>query len=81
LGELGLIILVAIPLGFIIGYWLCAYIAQALGNDLFRVPMIIELSTYSQAAVVVLFSALVSGLIVRYKLNHLDLVGVLKTRE
>jgi len=81
LGELGLIILVATPLGFIIGYWLCAYIAQALGNDLFRVPMVIELNTYAQAAVVVLVSALISGLIVRYKLDHLDLVGVLKTRE
>jgi putative ABC transport system permease protein len=81
LGELGLITLVAIPLGFIIGYWLCAYIAQALASDLFRVPMIIEVNTYAQAAVVVLVSALISGLIVRYKLNHLDLVEVLKTRE
>ena len=81
MGELGLITLVAIPLGFIIGYWLCAYIAQALGNDLFRVPMIIELSTYAQAAAVVLVSALISGLIVRHKLDHLDFVEVLKTRE
>jgi putative ABC transport system permease protein len=81
LGELGLITLIAIPLGFIIGYWLCAYIAQALGTDLYRVPMVIELITYAQAASVVLVSALISGLIVRYKLDHLDLVEVLKTRE
>ncbi|MBU1184072.1 MAG: ABC transporter permease, partial [Proteobacteria bacterium] len=40
LGELGLITLIAIPLGFIIGYWLCAYIAQALASDLFRVPLV-----------------------------------------
>jgi putative ABC transport system permease protein len=81
LGELGLITLVAIPLGFFIGYWICAYIAQALDNDLFRVPLIIELNTYAQAAAVVLASALISGLIVRHKLDHLDLVEVLKTRE
>ncbi|KQC11524.1 MAG: ABC transporter permease [Smithella sp. SDB] len=81
LGELGLITLVAIPLGFIIGYWICAYIAQALDNDLFRVPLIIQLNTYTQAAAVVLGSALISGLIVRRKLDHLDLVEVLKTRE
>jgi putative ABC transport system permease protein len=81
LGELGMITLVAIPLGFIIGYWICAYIAQALASDLFRVPLIIELNTYAQAAVVVIFSALISGLIVRHKLDHLDLVEVLKTRE
>ena len=81
LGELGLITLVAIPLGFIIGYWICAYVAYALASDLFRVPLIIELSTYAQAAVVILVSALISGLIVRYKLDHLDLVEVLKNRE
>ena len=81
LGELGLITLVAIPLGFIIGYWLCAYIANSLASDLYRVPMIIELNTYAQAAAVVLASALISALIVRRKLDYLDLVEVLKTRE
>ena len=81
LGELGLITLIAIPLGFLIGYWLCAYIAQALASDLFRVPLVIETKTYALAASVVLASAAVSGLIVRHKLDHLDLVEVLKTRE
>jgi len=81
LGELGLITLIAIPLGFFIGYWLCAYIAQALASDLFRVPLVIETKTYALAAAVVLASATVSGLIVRHKLDHLDLVEVLKTRE
>jgi putative ABC transport system permease protein len=81
LGELGLLTLVAIPLGFFIGYWLCAYIAQALASDLYRVPLIIEMKTYSLSAAVVLASATVSGLIVRHKLDHLDLVEVLKTRE
>ena len=81
LGELGLITLAAIPPGFVIGYWICAYIAQSLASDLFRVPLIIEASTYAQAAAVVLVSAVISGLIVRRKLDHLDLVEVLKTRE
>ena len=54
LGELGLITLIAIPLGFLIGYWLCAYIAQALASDLFRVPLVIETKTYALAAAVVL---------------------------
>jgi putative ABC transport system permease protein len=81
LGELGLITLIAIPLGFLIGYWLCAYIAQSLASDLFRVPLQIEMKTYAVAAAVVLASASVSGLIVRRKLDTLDLVEVLKTRE
>ncbi len=81
LGELGFITLVAIPIGFFMGYWICAYIANSVSNDLYRVPTVIELSTYAQAAAVVLFSAVMSGLIVRRKLDHLDLVEVLKTRE
>ncbi len=81
LGELAIIVLAAIPLGFFIGYWLCAYIAQALASDLFRVPLIIEMKTFALAAAVVLSAASVSGLIVRHKLDHLDLVEVLKTRE
>lgn len=81
LGELAVIILLAIPLGFFIGYWLCAYVAYALASDLFRVPMVIELKTYAVAAAVVIFSAVVSGLIIRRKLDHLDLVEVLKTKE
>lgn len=81
LGELGFITLAAIPIGFFMGYWICAYIADAVSNDLYRVPKIIEMSTYAQAAAVVLVSALISGLVVRRKLDHLDLVEVLKTRE
>jgi putative ABC transport system permease protein len=81
LGELGLLVLVAIPLGFAIGYSLCVLIAQALANDLFRIPMVLTGPTYSTAAAVVLASAAASGLIVRRKLDRLDLVEVLKTRE
>ncbi|MBN1472045.1 MAG: FtsX-like permease family protein, partial [Syntrophaceae bacterium] len=81
LGELGFITLVAIPLGFVIGYWICSYVAYALTTDLYRIPLVIELKTYTLAAAVVIFSAIVSGVIVRHKLNNLDLVAVLKTRE
>jgi putative ABC transport system permease protein len=81
LGELGLITLIAIPPGFLAGHTLCGYIAGALASDLFRVPLIIEPGTYALAAAVVLISASFSGLIVRRRLDHLDLVEVLKTRE
>ncbi|MEN6621572.1 MAG: FtsX-like permease family protein [Smithella sp.] len=81
LGELALIVLIAIPLGFVMGYWLCAYIAKALTSDLFRTALVIQKSTYAMAAAVVLAAASASGLIVRHKLDHLDLVEVLKTRE
>lgn len=44
-------------------------------------PAIVELSTYSFAATVVVISACLSGLIVRHRLDRLDLVDVLKARE
>jgi putative ABC transport system permease protein len=81
LGELGLLALASIPLGFFIGSGICEYIARALKSDLFRVPVVIEPHTYSYAAAVVVVSACLSGLIVRHRLDHLDLVAVLKTKE
>ncbi len=81
LGEFGLLTLFAIPFGFILGYALSAYIAKAISSELFRVPIVVETATYSLASVVVIASALLSGLIVRHRLDHLDLVAVLKARE
>jgi putative ABC transport system permease protein len=81
LGELGVITLAAIVPGFLIGRGLCGYIATNLASDLYRVPLILEADTYAFAATVVLVSACVSGLVVRRRLDRLDLVAVLKTRE
>lgn len=81
LGELGLLTIAAIPIGFILGRGLTTYIASAVSSDLFRVPAAIEPATYSLAASVVFISACLSGLIVRHKLARLDLVAVLKARE
>jgi putative ABC transport system permease protein len=63
------------------GYELCALIAIALQTELYRVPVIINANTYAFAATVVIVSATISALMVRRKLDHLDLIGVLKTKE
>jgi putative ABC transport system permease protein len=81
LGELVIFTLAAIPLGFLIGRGLCAYIVTTLQTDLFRIPLVLEPSTYAFSAAVVLVSACISGLAVRRKLDRLDLVAVLKTKE
>jgi len=60
---------------------MCAYIAESMKTDLFRIPLVLEADTYAFAAIVVLASACISSLIVRRKLDHLDLVSVLKTKE
>jgi len=71
----------ALPLGFVFGRGLCAYIVTAVESDLFRVPVVLENETYALGAAVVLLSASVSGLIVRHRLDHLDLVAVLRRRN
>ncbi len=81
LGELAVLTLAAVPLGFLIGRLLCGYVVASLETDLFRFPFVVEASTYSFAATVVLASACISALVVRRKLDHLDLVAVLKTKE
>jgi len=81
LGELAVLTIAAIPLGLYMGYELCAFIAIALQTELYRVPVIINTNTYAFAATVVIISASVSALMVRRKLDHLDLTGVLKTKE
>ena len=50
-------------------------------SELYRIPLIVQPSTYAFAATVVLVSALVSGWLVRRKLDRLDLIAVLKTRD
>ncbi len=81
LGELALLVVIAIPVGFVVGYWLSALFAAGLKNELYRIPLYIEAANYNAAAMLVIGSALISGLIVRHKLDSLDLVAVLKTRE
>ena len=81
LGELALLTLAALPLGLWFGRALCGYIALAVEADMYRVPLVLEPSTYAFAALVVLVAAAVSGLLVRRRLDQLDLIEVLKTKE
>ncbi len=81
LGEVGLLALIALPVGCLLGYGLAWEVIKTLDSELFRVPFIIEPSTFGKAAVIALVAALVSGLVVRRRLDRLDLIAVLKTRE
>jgi putative ABC transport system permease protein len=72
---------VAIPLGFLAGFWLAALLIALMTQEVMEFPLVIYSSTYVYAGAVVLVSGIVSALIVRNRINHLDLVGVLKTRE
>jgi putative ABC transport system permease protein len=81
LGELGLEIAAAIPLGFVAGFWLSALLLALMPLDVIAFPLVISPRTYLQSGAVVAAAGVVSALIVRNRIDNLDLVGVLKTRE
>ena len=81
LGELAIELVVAIPLGLWLGYLLSAAIVGLTHTETFSIPVIIEPRTYAYAALATLAAGIASALIVRHRIDHLDLVAVLKTRE
>lgn len=81
LGEQAALTIAAIPVGFLVGYGLVVLLSIAYNTELYRLPPIVTSASYAFAVIVVTSAAFISGLIVRRKLDHLDLVAVLKTRE
>ena len=81
LGELAILTLLSLPLGFLLGNWLVDIILISLNSEVMRFPRVVSDMTYALAATCVIVAATVSGLMVRDKLDNLDLVEVLKTRE
>jgi putative ABC transport system permease protein len=81
LGELALLVAISLPLGALLGYGLCWVFASAADSDLFRIPVHISTRTFVFAGVTMLVSTVLSSLLVRRRIQRLDLVEVLKTRE
>jgi len=81
IGELALLALAALPLGCLIGYLLATAIASGLQTDLFRIPLVIDRSTYGVAMLTVAISTALVAAIGVWRVRRLDLVGALKTRE
>lgn len=78
LGEIAIVTLLAIPLGLLLGYAFAALAVVALATESYRFPLVVNLSTYAFAVATVVGAALLSGLVVRRRLDRLDLLAVLK---
>ena len=81
LGELAIEIALATPLGMALGYFLASTIVGLIKTDEFYFPFVIHPATYAYAVLCVFGAGIVSALVVRRRVDTLDLVGVLKTRE
>ena len=56
-------------------------VVRGMATELFRMDVVCEPSNFATASLIVVGAALVSALIVRRRVDRLDLVSVLKTRE
>jgi putative ABC transport system permease protein len=80
-GELALLVCIALPIGLIFGRGLALLIMKSFSTETVRLPILISPASYAIAVMVVLIAAISSFALVSRMLSQLDLVGVLKARD
>lgn len=81
IGEIMLLTVIGLPLGWLAGYGFAALSAQSLSSEIVNIPLVVSKSTFGLATILVFVSALVSVLIVRRRLDRVDLASALKQKE
>ncbi len=81
LGEIALLAAIALPVGCLAGRMLARLIVAGFKTELYRVPFVVNGSSYGWAMVVAVLATALSAVLVRRRLDRLDLIAVLKTRE
>jgi putative ABC transport system permease protein len=81
MGELAVLTIAALPVGWLFGYGLATFIVGSIDSETFRFPLYISRPAVAKAFLGIIAAAIISGLMVRRRLDRLDLVAVLKTRE
>lgn len=79
--ELAVLTLIAQPPGWAIGYGLGWVMKTNLAGELMRVRLVVENLTYAMASLVIISAAIASASVIRRRVDRLDLVAVLKTRD
>jgi putative ABC transport system permease protein len=81
IGETMLLAVLAQPFGWALGHLLGRAMTSSFSSDLYNIPLVTDVRAFAMASLIVLAAALGSVLIVRRRLDNLDLVEVMKTRE
>jgi putative ABC transport system permease protein len=63
------------------GLGLMAWVLAQIASERYRIPLVVTGQTLLFAALVTTFAAVAAGFAVRRRLDRLDLISVLKTRE
>jgi putative ABC transport system permease protein len=80
-GELALIVILAQPLGWMAGYGMAWAMVNAFSSDLYRVPLVIGREVFATASLAVLVASGLTGWLIRGRIDRLNMIEVLKTRE
>ncbi len=80
-GETMLLAVLAQPLGWVMGAWIAQALSNSFTSDLYAIPLVLAPANFAWASLVVLAASLASVLIVRRRIDRMDLVAVMKTRE
>jgi putative ABC transport system permease protein len=81
IGELAIITLAAIPVGWALGTGLAWILTEAIAMDLFRIPFVVTRQAYAFSAAGVLLAAVLSAVLIAPRLLRLDMVTALKSVE
>jgi putative ABC transport system permease protein len=81
LGELAITIAIALPTGMVLGWGLTHAVVELLKSDQFHFPVAISASTYAWATLCVVIAGAGSALVVRRRIDRLDMVSALKARD
>jgi putative ABC transport system permease protein len=81
LGEQGIVALLALPIGWLLGWLFGGYLVRAFESEHYQVPFVSRSGTYVFASVVVVAASAAASALMYRRAARLDLVAVLKTRE
>jgi putative ABC transport system permease protein len=80
-GETMLLAILAQPLGWLMGAWIATALSNSFTSDLYAIPLVLEPAIFARASLIVLAASFVSVMLVRRRIDRMDLVAVMKTRE
>jgi len=81
LGELAAQLVAGLPIGLLLGYILALISVHVMGPEAMTIPLVINARTYLLTVALVAAAGLASAVLARRRVDRLDLVAVLKTRE
>ncbi|WP_208976485.1 ABC transporter permease [Polycladidibacter hongkongensis] len=79
--EMGVIVVLSLPLGWLLGFGFAAMVVKGIESDLFALPLVVNADAYAYAALVIIASSLLCGGVIWRRVARLDLIATLKARE